>query len=144
LKVAAKVDPEDQDYYEQEIKHRFDDPLVEFLGEADEEAKRRLLAGAYALLFPNDWPEPLGKGMIEALAGGAPLPGLDCGAVREVVRHGVTGLIGDSVDDLVALAPRIGELDRRVCRREAERRFSAQAMAEGYEQIYTRLIAEQR
>jgi glycosyltransferase involved in cell wall biosynthesis len=82
--------------------------------------------------------------MIEALACGTPVLAMNCGAVREVLRHGVTGLIGDTVDELVGLAPHIGELDRRVCRREAERRFSTQAMAEGYEQIYARLIAEQR
>jgi glycosyltransferase involved in cell wall biosynthesis len=143
LKVAAKVDPDDQAYYEQEIKHLFNHPLVEFLGEADEEAKRQLLAGAYALLFPIDWPEPFGMVMIEALACGTPVLAMNCGAVLEVLRHGVTGLLGDSVDELVALAPRIGELDRRGCRREAEHRFSTQAMAEGYEQIYARLIAEQ-
>jgi len=142
LKVAAKVDPYDQEYYEREIKHLFDDPLVEFLGEADEEEKRRLLAGAYGLLFPIDWPEPFGIVQVEALACGTPVLAMNRGSVPEGLRNNVSALIGNSVDELVALAPRLGELDRRACRREAERRFSSRAMAEGYEQVYRRLIAE--
>jgi glycosyltransferase involved in cell wall biosynthesis len=101
-----------------------------------------LLAGAYALLFPIDWPEPFGLVQIEALACGTPVLAMNRGAVPELLRHGVTALLGNSVDELVALAPRIGALDRRACRREAERRFSASVMADGYEQVYARVIAE--
>ena len=143
LKVAAKVDPYDQDYYEREIKHLLDHPLVEYLGEVDEQEKRRLLAGASALLFPIDWPEPFGLVQIEALACGTPVLALNRGSVPELLRHGVTGLIGNSVDELIALAPDLGALDRRACRREAERRFSASVMADGYERVYQRVIAEQ-
>ena len=142
LKVAAKVDPYDQAYFDREIKPLFDHPLVDYVGEVDEQEKRQLLAGAYALLFPIDWPEPFGLVQIEALACGTPVLAMNRGAVPEVLRHEVTALIGNSVDELVALAPRIGALDRRACRREAERRFSASVMADGYEQVYTRMIAE--
>lgn len=144
LKVAAKVDPYDQEYFDREIKPLFDHPLVEYLGEADEQEKRQLLAGAYALLFPIDWPEPFGLVQIEALACGTPVLAMNRGSVPELLRHGVTALIGNSVDELVALAPRLGALDRRACRREAERRFSAGVMADGYEQVYARVIAEHR
>jgi glycosyltransferase involved in cell wall biosynthesis len=144
LKVAAKIDPYDQEYFDREIKHLFDHPLVEFVGEADEDEKRRLLAGAYGLLFPIDWPEPFGMVQIEALATGTPVLALNRGSVPEVLRHGVTALIGETVDDLVALAPNLANLDRRLCRREAERRFSSRAMAIGYEQIYRRVIAERQ
>jgi glycosyltransferase involved in cell wall biosynthesis len=142
LKVAAKVDPYDQEYFNREIKHLFDDPLVEYLGEADEQEKRQLLAGAYGLLFPIDWPEPFGMVMIEALACGTPVLAMNRGSVPEVLRHGVTALVGNSVDELVALAPHLGMLDRRACRIEAERRFSSAAMAGRYEQVYRRVIAE--
>jgi glycosyltransferase involved in cell wall biosynthesis len=71
--VAAKVDPYDQEYFDREIKHLFDDPLVEFLGEVDEQEKRKLLAGAYALMFPIDWPEPFGMVQVESLACGTPV-----------------------------------------------------------------------
>jgi glycosyltransferase involved in cell wall biosynthesis len=142
LKIAAKVDPYDQEYFKREIEGLLDHPLIEFLGEADEIEKRELLAGAYALLFPIDWPEPFGMVQAEALACGTPVLAMNRGSVPEVLRHGVTAMVGDSVDELVALAPRIREIDRRACRREAERRFSARAMAEGYERVYKRLIAE--
>jgi glycosyltransferase involved in cell wall biosynthesis len=142
LKVAAKVDPYDQAYFDREIQHLFEHPLVEYVGEANEEQKRQLLAGAYALLFPIDWPEPFGMVQIEALACGTPVLAMNRGSVPEVLRHGVSALIGNSVHELVALAPHMGELDRRACRVEAERRFSSSAMAMGYEQVYRRVIAE--
>jgi glycosyltransferase involved in cell wall biosynthesis len=142
LKVAAKVDPYDQEYYEREIKHLFDDPLIEFLGEVDEQQKRQLLAEAYALVFPIDWPEPFGIVQIEALACGTPVLALNRGSVPEVLTHGVSGLIGNTVEELVALVPQLGLLDRRACRREVEQRFSSVAMARGYEQVYARVIAE--
>jgi glycosyltransferase involved in cell wall biosynthesis len=144
LKVAAKVDVYDQEYYDREIKHLFDDPLVEFLGEVDEQEKRQLLAGAYALLFPIDWPEPFGMVQAEALACGTPVLAMNRGSVPEVLRHGVSALIGNSVDELVALAPELGKLNRRACRREAEQRFSSRALAFGYEQVYRKVIAERK
>jgi glycosyltransferase involved in cell wall biosynthesis len=142
LKVAAKVDPYDQEYYEREIQPLFDDPIVEFLGEVDEQQKRALLVEAYALLFPIDWPEPFGMVTIEALACGTPVLAMNRGSVPEILRHGISGLVGNSLDELVALAPMIGDLDRHACRREAERRFSSDIMADGYEQVYQRVIAE--
>jgi glycosyltransferase involved in cell wall biosynthesis len=81
---------------------------------------------------------------VEALACGTPVLAMNRGSVPEVLRHGVSALVGNSVDELVALAPHLGELDRRACRAEAQRRFSASAMAEGYEQIYRRVIAEHK
>jgi glycosyltransferase involved in cell wall biosynthesis len=79
---------------------------------------------------------------IESMACGTPVLAMNRGSVPEVLRHGVSALVGNSVDELVALAPRLGQLDRRACRAEAERRFSSAAMAEGYEQVYRRVIAE--
>jgi glycosyltransferase involved in cell wall biosynthesis len=142
LKVAAKVDPIDQEYYDREVKHLFDDPLVEYLGEVDEQEKRRLLVNAYGLAFPIDWPEPFGIVQVESLACGTPVLAMNRGSVPEVLRHGVSALIGNSVEELIALAPHLGSLDRRRCRSEALRRFSARTMADGYEQVYRRVIAE--
>jgi glycosyltransferase involved in cell wall biosynthesis len=144
LKIAAKIDVYDQEYYEREIAHLLDHPLIEFLGEADEQQKRELLAGAYALAFPIDWPEPFGMVMIEALACGTPVLAMNRGSVPEILRHGVSALIGNSVDELVDLAPKIRLLDRHACRREAERRFSSRVITEDYEQIYQRVIAERQ
>lgn len=143
LKVAAKVDPySDAEYYENEIKPLFDNPLVEFLGEVDEAEKRALLVNALGLCFPIDWPEPFGMVQIESMACGTPVLAMRNGAVSEVVQHGVSGLVGNLVDDLVKLAPELGMLDRRAVRRAAQERFSTEAMADGYEAVYRRLIAE--
>ena len=91
LKIAAKVDKVDEQYFESEIKPLLDSPLIEFLGEVNDEEKNALLGGARALLFPIDWPEPFGLVMIESLACGTPLVTTTHGAPQELVRPGVTG-----------------------------------------------------
>lgn len=142
IKIAAKVDPTDEEYFKQEIEHLLDHPLVEYLGEVNEKTKRKLMANAYALVFPIDWPEPFGMVMAEALACGTPVLALNRGSVPEILHHGETGIIGETIEDLIAAVPEIDLLDRRICRADAELRFSAQAMAEGYELIYNRMRQE--
>ena len=80
-------------FFNREIKHLFDDPLIEFLGEVDEQQKRHLLAGAYALVFPIDWPEPFGLVMIEAMACGTPVIAYNRGSVAEIIDDGLTGFV---------------------------------------------------
>jgi glycosyltransferase involved in cell wall biosynthesis len=101
-----------------------------------DEEKSAFLGGALALLNPIDWPEPFGLVMAEALACGTPVVARRRGSVPEVIADGVTGLIGETDDDLADLCVRINEIDRRTCRREALRRFSPRAMVDGYEAIY--------
>jgi glycosyltransferase involved in cell wall biosynthesis len=113
---------------------------VEFVGEVDAAGKDTLLRNAAALLFPIRWPEPFGLVMAEALACGTPVLALRCGSVPEVVRDGVTGFVCDTENELVVAARRLGELDRKTCRYEAEQRFSPAAMAEAYERVYERMI----
>jgi glycosyltransferase involved in cell wall biosynthesis len=137
--MAAKVDPLDEDYYEQEVKPRMG-PDVDFIGEIDELQKPAFYAGARATLFPSDWPEPFGLVMIESLAAGTPVIALRRGSVPEVIEDGVTGFICDDVDEMVAATQRIGEIDPDECRRQAER-FSAEAMCRGYERVYQRLVS---
>jgi glycosyltransferase involved in cell wall biosynthesis len=85
LKIAAKLDGKDRDYFEDEIKPLFDDPLVDYVGEIGEAEKNAFLGGAAALLFPIDWPEPFGLVMIEAMACGTPVVAFRCGSVPEVM-----------------------------------------------------------
>jgi glycosyltransferase involved in cell wall biosynthesis len=113
---------------------------VEFIGEVGGREKDTFLGGAAALLFPISWPEPFGLVMAEALACGTPVLALSHGSVPEVIRHGRTGYICDSEDQLVAAVGRLPEIDRAACRAEAERRFSSGAMAEHYEQVYSALL----
>jgi glycosyltransferase involved in cell wall biosynthesis len=141
LKIAAKVDRTDREYFDSVIKPLLSVPGVEFIGEINEEEKRHFLGGALALLFTVDWPEPFGLVMIEALACGTPVIARPCGSVPEVLRHGVTGFIGSSVDELVAAVYKIGEISRQKCRDEFERRFTAEVMAANYERVYYQLAS---
>jgi glycosyltransferase involved in cell wall biosynthesis len=138
LVIAAKIDPVDQDYWDHAIKPLVDgNPgLVEFVGEVDEQGKDELLGGAYAYLFPIDWPEPFGLTMAEAMATGTPVVAYRAGSVPEVVEDGVTGFVCTSISEMIAAIPRVKGLDRRACRARVERLFSPQAMADGYERAY--------
>jgi glycosyltransferase involved in cell wall biosynthesis len=142
LKIAAKVDPADRDYFEREIRPLLDHPLVEFIGEIGETQKSAFLGGAKALLFPIDWPEPFGLVMIEALACGTPVIAFRGGSVEEILEHGVTAFIVDNLDEAIAATRRVGELSRFTCRRAFDRRFTSAHMAAGYTQLYRRLIGE--
>ncbi|HEX6290496.1 MAG TPA: glycosyltransferase family 4 protein [Herpetosiphonaceae bacterium] len=141
LKVAAKIDKVDREYYETQIEPLFADPLVEYVGEVDEQAKAELLRNAYALLFPIDWREPFGLTMAEAMACGTPVIAMRGGSVEEVIVDGETGFVCDSMEQMIAAVPRVVELDRRRCRQRVEEHFSAQAMAARYEAVYEHLLA---
>jgi len=141
LKIAAKVDPVDRAYFEREIEPLLDHPLIEFLGEIGEADKPAFLGHAAALLFPIDWPEPFGLVMIEALACGTPVIARRHGSVPEVIAPGRTGFIGDTADELAEAVNHLDRIDRAICRREAEVRFSVGRMVDGYEAIYERLEA---
>lgn len=139
LKIAAKVDPTDREYYEREIKPLLNQPSIEYIGEIDEAQKFDFLGDAYAQIFPIDWPEPFGLCMIEAMSCGTPTIAFDCGSVSEVLRDGVTGFIVNSVEEAVAAVPKIASLSRVSCRREFEKRFLASRMAEDYVRLYESL-----
>jgi glycosyltransferase involved in cell wall biosynthesis len=136
LKIAAKVDRADRAYYEREIKHLLDTPNVEFVGEINEQQKGAFLGDAYAYLFPIDWPEPFGLTMIESMACGTPTIAFNCGSVSEVITHGVTGFIVDTIDEAVNAVQQAAVLDRAACRAEFMKRFSAPKMAQQYVKLY--------
>jgi len=140
LKVAAKIDKADRQYYE-EIKHLFDSPNVEFVGEINEQQKSDFLGNAFAYLFPIDWPEPFGLTMIESMACGTPTIAFNCGSVPEVISEGLTGFIVSSIEEVAEAVGRARNFDRQACRAEFELRFSAPAMARGYVRIYEALVA---
>ena len=140
LKIAAKVDAADQEYFERWIEPLLASPHVEFIGEIGEDRKAEFLGNARALLFPVDWPEPFGLVMIEAMACGTPVIGWRCGSVSEVVEDGVTGFVVDSKIAAARAVERIDELDRRQVRRRFEERFSAERMARDYVRVYSALL----
>lgn len=141
LKIAAKVDKVDQEYFYQVIKPMLNDPLIEYVGEIDQKQKDEFLGSACALLFPIDWPEPFGLAMIEAMATGTPVIASRRGSVPEVVKDGVTGFICDSVDQMVEACDKIPEIRRVECRRHVETHFSVQTMTSGYESAYRKVLS---
>lgn len=145
LKIAAKVDPVDQTYWEEHIRPMVESHAnVEFIGEIPEREKSGFLGQAAALLFPVDWPEPFGLVMIEAMACGTPVIAFRRGSVPEIVTDGVSGFVVDTVEEAVAAARRIATLDRAKVRAEFERRFTVERMAREYLEIYAKLAASRR
>ena len=138
LRMAAKVDPLDEEYYEHEVKPHLGHG-VDFVGEIEELQKPGFYAGARATLFPSDWPEPFGLVMIESMAAGTPVIALRRGSVPEVVVDGVTGFICDDVDQMAHAVERIGKIDPDQCRRHAQK-FSTEAMCRGYTKVYERQV----
>lgn len=140
LKIAAKVDAVDRDYFETKIRPLLEDDSIEFIGEIGDDQKNEFLGNAIALLFPIDWPEPFGLVMIEALACGTPVIARPFGSVPEILHDGVTGFIAFGVDELVESVRRISSISRRRCRAEFEARFTADVSAANYERLYCQLI----
>src|SRR5204863_288412 len=123
LKVAAKVDPVDKDYFEREIEPVLRDSAVEYVGEISDGEKDEFLGNAYALLFPIDWPEPFGLVMIEAMACGTPVIAYEGGAVAEVIEEGRTGFVVTELEDAIEAVRRVPDLSRTRSRDIFEERF---------------------
>src|SRR5712672_1872141 len=136
LKIAAKIDAVDREYFEAEIEPLLAQPHVEFIGEIGEHEKAEFLGNAAGLLFPIAWQEPFGLVMIEAMACGTPVIALRNGSVPEVVDDGITGFIVDDEATAASAAGQIHLLDRTLIRTIFEQRFTARRMAEDYTRIY--------
>jgi glycosyltransferase involved in cell wall biosynthesis len=142
LKIAAKVDDFDREYYQNVMMPLLAQPGVEYLGEINDSRKSDFLGNAIAVLFPIEWPEPFGMVMIESMACGTPIIARPLGAVSEVLRDGVTGFIAPDVDGMVAAVKKVASLSRRRCREEFENRFTIDAETDQYETIYRGEIAK--
>jgi glycosyltransferase involved in cell wall biosynthesis len=142
LRIAAKVDDADREYFENEIEPLLEADHVDFVGEIGPEEKNEFLGHARALLFPIDWAEPFGLVMIESMACGTPVIAYNSGSVPEVIDDGVSGFIVEDIDGAVAAVGRLDELDRGAVRAAFESRFSVERMARDYLKVYERLIAE--
>ena len=144
LKIAAKVDHADSVYFETVIRPLLNDPLIEFVGEIGDADKGAFLGGAKALLFPIDWPEPFGLVMIEAMAAGTPVIAWRCGSTQEVIEHGRSGFLVDSVEEAVAAVKAVQSLSRPRVRVAFGERFTAERMARDYLRLYERLAGAGR
>jgi glycosyltransferase involved in cell wall biosynthesis len=139
LKLAAKVDQADAEYFSRVVEPLIDGEQIEFIGEINDSNKCQFLSKASALLFPIDWPEPFGLVIIEAMACGTPVLAFRCGSVPEIVEDGMTGFIVGSVDDAVHAVPQLLKLDRNKVRSRFEQRFSTHQMSREYVGIYQKL-----
>jgi glycosyltransferase involved in cell wall biosynthesis len=143
LRIAAKVDAGDRDYFESTIEPLLNDPLITFVGEIGEHAKDDFIGNARALLMPIDWPEPFGLVMIEAMACGTPVIAYGQGSVPEIIDDGVTGFVVENQEQAIAAAKDIDRIDRGRCRQVFEQRFSARVMARHYLDVYRQLVNAQ-
>jgi glycosyltransferase involved in cell wall biosynthesis len=136
LRIAAKCrEPAEHDYFRRYVEPELDDQ-IQYLGEVDHEQRTELLCGARALLFPIDWEEPFGLAMIEAMACGTPVIATNRGSVPEIVTDGRTGIVTETLDEMVAGVEAVEVLDRAAIRREVEERFSVGCMLDGYLDAY--------
>lgn len=140
LVIAAKVDRIDREYFNEKVAPLLKHPLVDYIGEVNEEQKRSLLQKSRALLFPVDWPEPFGLVMIEAMACGVPVIAFRRGSVPEIIDDGVTGFIVSNVDEAVTAVNALDKIDRDGCRGIFWKRFRAKRMAEDYVAEFERLV----
>jgi glycosyltransferase involved in cell wall biosynthesis len=139
LRIAAKVPRAERGYFKQQIEPQIDGHHVQLTGEVNDATKERFLAGAAALLFPIDWPEPFGLVMIEAMACGTPVIAYRSGSVPEVIDDGVTGFVVEDEAEAITAVGRLSALDRRRVRGRFEKRFTAQRMAQEYVRQYEAL-----
>ncbi len=139
LRIAAKVPRGERGYFKERLEPQVDGKHVQLSGEVNDQTKEKFLAGAAALLFPIDWPEPFGLVMIEAMACGTPVIAFRAGSVPEVIEDGVTGFVVDGEDEAVQAIQRLGEIDRRAVRARFEERFTAGRMARDYVGLYQAL-----
>ncbi|MBF2001151.1 MAG: glycosyltransferase family 4 protein [Synechococcales cyanobacterium M58_A2018_015] len=141
LKMAGKVDRADREFFEQQVAPLIDGKQIEFLGEANHAQKSDIMGGAVATLFPITWREPFGLVMTESMACGTPVIAMAMGSAPEVIVHGKTGFLCQTLDECIAAIDRVAEIDRRVCRRHVEQHFSVQSMVDGYEAVYWDVLA---
>ena len=138
LKIAAKIDRVDQPYWEEKIEPLVRaSPNIEYIGEITDAQKAEFLGGASALLFPIDWEEPFGLVMIEAMACGTPVIAFRRGSVPEVMDHGVTGFVVDTVDEAIRAVEQISQLNRPKIRATFDERFTATRMAREYVNVFS-------
>jgi len=137
LKIAGEMQPLFKDYFDTAIRPQIDGRFIEYIGEADFATKNELLANSLALLFPIDWDEPFGLIMIEAMACGTPVLAFSRGSVPEVVKDGLSGYSGNSVDEIVDHVSNLGKLNSAAIRHYAQEYFSVERMATAYSQLYS-------
>lgn len=139
LIIAAKLDSIDVQYFNEYVGPQLSDQ-IKWIGEVDEEERNKLYSKALCTLHPITWKEPFGLTMIEAMACGCPVVGMNKGSVAELIKHGESGFVVNDVDEMIEAVAKIDQIDRKKCRKHALKNFSATKMADAYEQIYKQVL----
>ncbi len=142
LKMAGKVDPVDEAFFQSQIVPHIDGEFIQFLGEANHHQKNNLMGKALATLFPITWREPFGLVMIESMAAGTPVIAIEMGSVSEVIADGISGFVCQNIDECVAAVAKINLIDRQDCRDYVSRKFGIQIMTDGYEAVYHQVLGD--
>src|ERR1700730_11269998 len=140
LRIAAKIPRGETAYFKKQLEPHIDGRAVQLVGEVDEAKKQPFLAGAAALLFPIDSPEPFGLVMIEAMACGTPIIAFPAGSVPEVIDEGLTGFVVNDEGQAIKAVQRLREIDRRRVRERFEERFTARRMGTDYLSHYQSVV----
>ena len=141
LKMAGKVDELTQEHYEQVVEPLIDGDQIQYLGELTHTEKVNLLGNAAATLFPITWPEPFGLVMTESMCTGTPVLGMGLGSVPEVIAHGKSGYVCNTMDEMIEMLPKVVALDRQACRDHVLNGFTVSTMVDGYESAYRQIIS---
>lgn len=131
---------QDRGYYEREVAPFIDGTAVSYNGPVGGSERTRLLGHSRALLHLINFDEPFGLSVVEALACGTPVIARNRGSMPELVEHGITGFLVDSIDEAVAAIGRLGEIDRAACRASIAARFTVDRMADRYFTVYENII----
>ena len=142
LRIAAKVDPVDRNYFHTEIEPLLDHPLVEYVGELTDAEKDDFLGEAYALMAPFDWPEPFGLVFIESLACGTPVLAYRRGSIPELIDDGITGFVCEGPSKMAAAVEQVSLIDRHRCRQAFEDRFTVERMVQDYLAVYEDMVGQ--
>lgn len=143
LILAGNVDTVDEEYFKSMVLPHVDGDQIQYVGEADYTLKRELMASASCLLATITWPEPFGLFIVEAMACGTPVLAFNRGAVPETVRHGETGFVVETVEEMVQALDQLPQIDPRRCREHVERHFDVPRMADDYLAAYEHILSSE-
>lgn len=142
LKMAAKIDTVDREFFENMVKPHIDNKQIEFIGEIGPKEKGEFLKNALALLTPVQWEEPFGLYFTEAMATGTPVISFRRGSVPEIIKDGETGFIVNNIKEMVEAVKDIDKINRIDCRKHVEKNFSIKNMVDGYEKAYKKVLGK--
>ncbi|MFC4021656.1 glycosyltransferase family 4 protein [Micromonospora sp. GCM10011542] len=144
LLLAGKCnEPAERRYYDQVVRPLLGEDVTVVLN-ADRETTLQMLVDARCLVMPIQWEEPFGMVMLEAMATGTPVVALNRGAVPELVRPGLTGLVCQRSEELPAALRAANRLDPVACVTHVLENFSVERMTREYEAIYQRFAAPEK